>query len=450
MIIRSAIWYKTKIFFLFFSFVAFLFLLKFDYNAKANLKPFTPLKNLPVAYVFISKSTNYCLSVKPSNSSSTFKIQQNSFAGDNYQKWNLILVEKDYYKIVNVGNNKVLDLSQKSKKEGIKIVASKYTGSDTQKWCILSAGKDFYILKNKYSGLVIDIQTNSQTDKKATIVQKKFANKISQLFKLQPVTDYKANLSWSFPQNYETYNPKIKHGTLDQFSYYSGYTKTTRKAIVWLPPDYSSKKRYSSVYVLHGIGGDENEWFNLSNADNILDNMFASGELAKDTIVIFPNCRAKADDSPPRDFQSVFSTENINAFLNFYNDLINYLIPAIEKNYPVYKDREHRAIIGFSMGGGQAISIGLNYPNYFSYIAAIAPAYPPNLKFDSVYYNTKIKLLIVTCGTNDTLYNTSLTIVDNLQQNNINHFWIFLDGAGHDPTITRPGLYNFMRLVFKY
>jgi len=416
-------------------------------NTKTSSKVLPAQNNILTAYVIYSFNTNKCL--QPTSSKEGAPVIQSDYIGNINQKWRFISVEKGCYKIQNILNEMVLDVYKKSKNDDIEICIRKFNGSDTQKWAIEEVKENYFIIKNKYSGLVLEI---SPSDNKNTslCIQKKQNNSKNQLFKLQPVVDYNAKVNWNPPNEFDSYKTSIKHGTIKEFTYYSGYTKTTRKALVWLPPNYTSNMKFNTMYVLHGIGGDEREWLESSNPENILDNLYASGQLMN-MIVIFPNCRARADDSRPKTYESVFSEDNINAFYNFHHDLINYLIPAIEKNFSVYKEREHRAIIGFSMGGGQALTIGLDYfSNYFAYVGAIAPAYSPKLVKDVSYYNSKLKLLYITCGTNDFLYSRVEALHQELLSKGINHFWVSVEGAAHDSSITKFGLYNFSRLVFKY
>lgn len=417
-------------------------------NSQTTTKIFSSKDNVLTAYVIYSVSSGKCLQPKNNNPQKAILIEQSNYIGNNKQKWRILPIENGYYKIQNIANEKVLDIYQKCKNSGLEICIRDYNGSDSQKWKIEEIRKDSYIIKNKYSGLVLDIYNSNKTNG-SFCVQNKQNNSTNQQFRLQPVVDYKAKINWNPPEGFDKYRYSFEHGTIKEFSYYSGYTKTMRKTMVWLPPNYSSKKKYCTLYVLHGIGGDEKEWIEFSSPDNILDNLYGTNQL-KNMVVVFPNCRAKSDDSRPKDYQSIFSYENINAFLNFHNDLIYYLIPSIEKNFSVYKDRDHRAIIGFSMGGGQALTIGLDFINYFAYIGAIAPAYPPKLSKNADYYNTKLKLLFITCGTKDSLYSTSEMIHKDLLSKGINHFWVPVEGAAHDPSITKPGLYNFARLIFKY
>ena len=128
------------------------------------------------------------------------------------------------------------------------------------------------------------------------------------------------------------------------------------------------------LYLLHGIGGDEKEWLNGGSPQIILDNLYAKGKIVP-MIVVIPNGRAMKDD---RAIGNIFDSAKVQAFADFEKDLLNDLIPYIQKNYPVYTDREHRAIAGLSMGGGQSLNFGLGNLDRFAWIGAFSPA--PNTK----------------------------------------------------------------------
>ena len=99
------------------------------------------------------------------------------------------------------------------------------------------------------------------------------------------------------PQGFDQERAGIEHGTVQLIEYQSASVGTTRKAQVYLPPKYDKKKKYSVLYLLHGIGGDENEWLNDGGVPNIImDNLYADKKV-KDMIVVMPNGRAQKDDS---------------------------------------------------------------------------------------------------------------------------------------------------------
>ena len=163
------------------------------------------------------------------------------------------------------------------------------------------------------------------------------------------------------PEGFDARREGIEHGTLETVEYDSTTVGAKRKARVYAPPGYSKDQTYPVLYLLHGIGGDENEWSRGGSPDAILDNLYADKKAAP-MIVVLPNGRA-ATDVTARDPIPKQSP----AFAAFENDLLTDLIPFIEKNYSAVADRESRAIAGLSMGGGQALNFGLNHLDTFAW-----------------------------------------------------------------------------------
>lgn len=251
------------------------------------------------------------------------------------------------------------------------------------------------------------------------------------------------------PQGFDAYKSNIPHGKVTMVNYYSTTVGVERQAMVYTPPDFSNDKKYNVLYLLHGIGGDEREWLNNGNPQNILDNLYAEGKL-EPMIVVFPNGRAMKNDDATG---NIFDPEKIKAFETFEFDLINDLIPFIESNYPVYKDRINRAIAGLSMGGGQSLNFGLTHLDKFAWIGAFSAA--PNTKAASTLIpnpeSVKDSLLHlwISCGTNDGLLNVSQQFHNYLLQYNIPHTYSLITGAGHDWTVWKHGLYYFSQIIFK-
>ena len=155
------------------------------------------------------------------------------------------------------------------------------------------------------------------------------------------------------PKGFDVKRDGIDRGKLETVEYDSTTVGVKRKAQVYTPPGYSKDKKYPVLYLLHGIGGDENEWTRGGAANVILDNLYADKK-AVPMIVVLPNGRASKDvtarDPIPK---------QAPAFAAFEKDLLNDLIPFIEKTYSVKADRESRALAGLSMGGGQSLNFGL-------------------------------------------------------------------------------------------
>ena len=172
------------------------------------------------------------------------------------------------------------------------------------------------------------------------------------------LVSYSQNSIKQAPQGFDNFRDGIFHGRIDTVIYNSTTVGTNRKTLIYTPPGYSKKKKYPVLYLLHGIGGDEKEWLKGGNPEVIFDNLYAD-EKAEPMIVVMPNGRAMKDD---RATGNIMAPDKVQAFAAFEKDLLNDLIPFVEKTYPVIKDREHRAIAGLSMGGGQIAELRFRQP----------------------------------------------------------------------------------------
>lgn len=183
---------------------------------------------------------------------------------------------------------------------------------------------------------------------------------------------------------------------------------------------------------------------------NILDNLYAEDKIEPMIVVlVLPNGRAMKNDRAGGD---IFSKERIEAFSTFEKDLLNDLIPFVEKEYPVLKDRKHRAIAGLSMGGGQSLNFGLNNIDQFFYVGGFSSA--PNTKpakdliSNLKEVNEKLNLLYIARGDKDDLLQISEETHNYPEDNNIAHEYVILPG-GHDFKVWKKNIYNFSQLLFK-
>ncbi|MES2775668.1 MAG: alpha/beta hydrolase-fold protein [Bacteroidota bacterium] len=240
----------------------------------------------------------------------------------------------------------------------------------------------------------------------------------------------------------------IPHGKIDTISYQSNTVDTIRRTLIYTPPGYSKKNKYPVLYLLHGIGGDEKEWLNGGQPQLILDNLYAQGKI-EPMIVVMPNGRALKND---RAGGNMMAPDKVQAFATFEKDLLNDLIPFIEKKYPVFTDREHRAIAGLSMGGGQSLNFGLGNLDKFAWIGGFSSApntkIPQELAPNPTMAREKIKLLFICCGASDGLISFSKRTHDYLQQNNVPHIY-FIEPGVHDFKVWKNGLFMFSQLIFK-
>jgi enterochelin esterase-like enzyme len=248
------------------------------------------------------------------------------------------------------------------------------------------------------------------------------------------------------PAGFDARREGIPHGRLEMVEYESKSVGTSRKMQVYTPPGYTKDKKYPVLYLLHGIGGDETEWQRFCTPNAILDNLLADGK-ATPMIVVMPNGRAQKNDRAEGD---VF--KSAPAFAAFEEDLLRDVIPTIESRYSVQADREHRALAGLSMGGGQSLNFGLAHLETFAWVGAFSAA--PNTKPakelvpDPKAAKAKLKLLFLSCGKRDGLIRISQGVHAYLRDNNVSHVW-HVDSNAHDPAHWKNSLYHFVQRIFR-
>lgn len=248
------------------------------------------------------------------------------------------------------------------------------------------------------------------------------------------------------PAGFDVSRANIPQGKIDTVTYHSESVGNDRKMLVYTPPGYSANHTYPVLYLLHGIGGDEKEWFNHGAPNVILDNLYADKKLTP-MIVVLPNGRAQTND---RAGNNPYATAP--AFGMFDKDLLGSIIPYVEANYAVKKDRVHRALAGLSMGGGQSLNFGLGNLDTFAWVGGFSSApntFPPaTLVPNPAAATKKLKLLWLSCGDQDGLFNISRGVHKYLKENNVPHIW-HVDAGKHDWLVWKNDLYLFSQLIFK-
>lgn len=276
---------------------------------------------------------------------------------------------------------------------------------------------------------------------------KRLTFSISALFVLSVFANAQNSVKHAQP-GFDSLRADISHGKIDSIYYESTTVGTKRKAMIYTPPGFSKDKNYPVLYLLHGIGGDEREWLINGQPQVILDNLYAENRIAP-MIIVMPNGRAMKDD---RAVGNPFDSLKVQAFATFEKDLLDDLIPFIEKNFPVHKDRENRAIAGLSMGGGQALNFGLGNLDKFAWVGGFSSApntkEPKELVPDPDAAKKKLNLLWISCGDQDRLIRFSQRTHDYLQANGVPHIF-YIEPGGHDFKVWKNDLYLFSQLLFK-
>jgi len=250
------------------------------------------------------------------------------------------------------------------------------------------------------------------------------------------------------PEGFDKPRPGAEAARVELFSYDSTVTGKRREANVYLPPGYSPDQKYPVLYLLHGIGGNQYEWLGYIHADVIVNNLITEGKVTP-MIVVMPNGRALPDDRPPKE---TYSPEHAAGFAKFERDLLDCLIPAVQAKYSVLADREHRALAGLSMGGGQSLNFGLGNLDTFAWVGGFSSAPntkpPAELVPDPAAARGKLKLLYLSCGNKDGLINISQGVHAFLKKSDVPHVWN-VDDHGHDGATWGSNLYHFAQKLFR-
>ncbi len=244
----------------------------------------------------------------------------------------------------------------------------------------------------------------------------------------------------------------------EKIEYYSSIAKKNKKAVVILPPNYSTSKKYPVVYVNHGIFGSENDM--VGYCKSIGGNLMKNGE-AEEMILV--SCAMYTSQNS--DQCAGFTSEECAKYDAFREDLIECLMPYMEEHYSIKTGRENTGICGFSMGGRESLYIGITRPQYFGYIGAACPApgitpaqdsfmtHPGNMQpseFKIQDHTYDPYLLMITGGTNDMVVGTfPQQYHEMLITNGQPHIWQEIQGGGHDQSCVNPMMYNFLKNVFK-
>lgn len=246
---------------------------------------------------------------------------------------------------------------------------------------------------------------------------------------------------------FDTRRDGVERGKIEAVEYDSKTVGVKRKMVIYTPPGYSKDVNYPVLYLLHGIGDNETGWKVKGSADIILDNLYADKKLVA-MIVVMPNGRASADPPPANPFEG----KPFDAYAAFGDDLIKDIIPYVESHYSVQADREHRALAGLSMGGGQSLNFGIKYLETFAWIGGFSSA--PNtqqaesLITDPADAAKKLRLLWLSCGDRDGLMNVSKSFHDALEAMKIPHVWQ-VDSGGHEWPVWKKDLCLFSQMLFR-
>ncbi len=246
----------------------------------------------------------------------------------------------------------------------------------------------------------------------------------------------------------------VPHGEIHHHFYRSAVADDQRDYYVYTPPGYdpAAKKTYPVLYLLHGYSDDASGWTAVGRANVILDNLIAQGK-AKPMIVVMPLGYGTMEII--RLGWGAWSHTDVRDqnFSRFREALLTEVIPKVESEYRVTKDRNSRAIAGLSMGGSESLLTGLNNLDKFAWVGAFSSGgIPDDFAKDfpglDAKANQQLKLLWIACGTEDRLIMLNRNLRAWLKEKGIQHTDIETPGM-HTWMVWRRNLAEFAPLLFR-
>ena len=195
----------------------------------------------------------------------------------------------------------------------------------------------------------------------------------------------------------------VPHGKVHYCTYYSSILQQHRTMVIYTPAEYetSPQKKYPVFYLISGTTDTEETWYKAGRAHTILDNLIARKQ-AEPMIVVMPYGYMNNGTPGPS------TPEAIGMYQTFSREMTECIMPYVEKNFRTFNDRHHRAIAGFSRGGGQSMFTALTHPDKFGWLGSYSAYLTPQVmdKFfpDLKATSSQLHMLWMCVGTSDFLY----------------------------------------------
>jgi enterochelin esterase family protein len=244
------------------------------------------------------------------------------------------------------------------------------------------------------------------------------------------------------------------HGIIHHHFYKSGVVGDQRDYYVYTPPDYeiNSNQKYPVLYLLHGYSDDASGWIAVGKANVILDNLIAQGK-AKPMIIVM-TLGYGAPEMIQKKWNAWSDTELRDRNLTKFREaLLTEVMPRIAKEYRISTRQQDTAIAGLSMGGAETLITGLNNMDKFGWLGAFSSGGLDNdfsKWFPSVdaKVNERVKLLWISCGTDDGLIKSNREMVGWLKGKRVDLTFVQVPGA-HTWMVWRRNLVTFTSEIFQ-
>ena len=225
---------------------------------------------------------------------------------------------------------------------------------------------------------------------------------------------------------------EVPHGEVSYLFYHSKRLNRARPLVVYTPPGYrESQAKYPVLYLVSGTTDTEETWFRAGRANFILDNLIAQ-QKAVPMVIVMPYGNMLMGTPRPHTPQAA------DMYRAFGDELLDQIVPLVETRFRVQADRDHRAIAGFSRGGGQSLFTAFAHPDKFGWVASYAAYLTPDacdthfapLVSRSDNARAHFQLLWLGVGRDDFLFREATTFEQFLTERNIQHESLVTDG-GH-------------------
>ena len=241
----------------------------------------------------------------------------------------------------------------------------------------------------------------------------------------------------------------VPHGKMQYCQYRSSVLNAWRPLVVYTPAGYeTSGKSYPVFYLISGTTDTEETWFKVGKLNTILDNLIADGK-AEPMIVVMPYGNMGSTPQPA----SMAATKMYEVFAK---EMTECIMPYVEQSFRTVNDRDHRAIAGFSRGGGQSLFTALSHPECFAWLASYSAYLTPEM-MDTCFpqygqnpalINDRFKLVWYGVGSEDFLYKQVVENREYLDKKGIKHEDMNTDG-GHTWMNARAYLNETLQKFFK-
>ena len=147
-----------------------------------------------------------------------------------------------------------------------------------------------------------------------------------------------------------------------------------RRMTIYTPAGYEEGKgRYPVLYLLHGMGGDEDAWTATGRVAEIMDNLIAAGK-AEPMIVVMTNGCTKHVAAPGYSHEGMWRPYMSGSMDGSFEAMFPSIVKWVDSHYRTKAKKAYRAIAGLSMGGFHSMQISKEYPTMFDYVGLYSAA----------------------------------------------------------------------------